>query len=257
VVLIQEGERRTTFSDREGDYEFLDVSPGAARVSVAHPEFSSQTLKVTIAETGRVDRPFELDPIELEEAGSVAGTVVDTSGAPVRGARVGVGLVPAFLPAGPVPVGMVQSDASGHFELRGLREGRVTVSAYAAGIGRGSVSDVAIVARETTTGVEIQLDGAPVEAESGALANVAVTLGERARGSRNEVVIVDVAAGSEAERAGLRSEDVLSSVDGAPAGNMADARRWLGGNDGSDVIVEVWRGEELLTLRVRREPVRR
>ncbi len=257
VVLIQEGERRTTFSDHDGDYEFLDVSPGAAKVSVAHPEFSSQTFKVMIAETGRVDRPFELDPIELEEAGSVSGTVVDASGAPVRGARVGVGLVPAFLPAGPVPPGMVQSDASGHFELHGVREGRVTVSAYAAGAGRGSVSDVDIVARETTTGVEIQLGGAALEAESGALANVAVTLGERARGSRNDVVIVDVAAGSEAERAGLRSEDVLASVDGTPAENMADARRWLGGNDGSDVIVEVWRGEELLTLRVRREPVRR
>jgi regulator of sigma E protease len=69
-------------------------------------------------------------------------------------------------------------------------------------------------------------------------------------------VVVAVAEGSEAERAGLLAGDVLWSVDGTLVEEMADGRRRLGGSDGSDVIIEVERGGEPLSVRVRREAVR-
>ncbi len=255
VVLFQAGERRTTASDAQGEYEFVDAAPGVAKVSAQHPEFSSMTTDVTIAATGRQERPFELAPIELGEAGSVSGTVLDPEGKPVRGARVGLGFVPAFLPVGPPAPGMVVSGADGQFVLRGLGVGKVTVSAFAAGVGRGSLRDVEVRGGESTTGLVIALVGAQGEAGPSALANVAVTLGERTRGAELEVVIVNVAAGSEAERAGLQSGDVLWAVDGELPTNMADVRRRLGGSDGSDVIIDIERDAVPLSVRVRREPV--
>jgi hypothetical protein len=215
VVLIQEGERQRARTDAEGQYRFSEASPGPARVSASHPEFSSETLDAQIVATGRDDRPFELEPIELTEAGLISGTVLDDAGQPVAGARVGVGFVPAFLPAGAMPTDMVQSDRAGAFELRGVKPGAVTLSAYAPSAGRGSVASVEVFAGRTTTGVEIQLHGGNADDSAGTLANVAITLGERSNSGRVDVVVVDVAAGSEAERAGLRAEDVLSAVDGA------------------------------------------
>jgi carboxypeptidase family protein/PDZ domain-containing protein len=257
VVLIQDGARQSTRSDAQGEYRFAEASPGAASVRASHPEFSSETLDVMIVATGREDRPFELEPIELTEAGLISGTVLDEAGEPVSGARVGVGFVPAFLPAGAIPSEMVLSDAAGAFELRGVKPGAVTLSAYAASAGRASVSGVEVSAGRTTTGVALQLHGGNSEAEPGALANVAITLGERSRGGQVEVVIVDVAAGSEAERAGLRADDVVQAVDGAAIDSMSDARRRLGGSNGSDVVIELDRQGEFLSLRVRRQAVRR
>jgi S1-C subfamily serine protease len=67
---------------------------------------------------------------------------------------------------------------------------------------------------------------------------------------------VNVAVGSEAERAGVREGDVLWSVDDEVVADMADARALLGGSDGSDVILELWRDGEPAFVRVRREAVR-
>jgi membrane-associated protease RseP (regulator of RpoE activity) len=215
---------------------------------------------VSITPGDREGRAAPLEPIELAEPGVASGRVLDAHGLPVRGARVGAGLVPAFVPAGARLPGFVESDERGHFELRGLEPGRQTLSAYAAGAGRGSLDDVIITSRERTTGLEIRL--APTHAESEpAIANVAVTLGERGAGAELEVVIVNVAAGSEAERAGVRQGDVLWSVDDQIVADMTDARAMLGGSDGSDVILELERqGDttqgDTVFVRVRREAVR-
>jgi S1-C subfamily serine protease len=105
--------------------------------------------------------------------------------------------------------------------------------------------------------VEIVLHPGNTDPGSDALASVAITLGERPSSTGVEVVIVNVAAGSEAERADLREGDVLRAIDGWDVHGMAEARRYLGGSDGSDVIVELDRAGEWLSLNVRREAVRR
>ncbi|MEY2935654.1 MAG: hypothetical protein RL033_6403, partial [Pseudomonadota bacterium] len=200
---------------------------------------------------------FELPPIDLTEAGSVSGRVVDADGEPVRGARVGVGVVPAFLPAGAELRGLVQSDADGQFQLDDVPVGSVSLSAYSASLGRGSATGVQVRPGETTGPVEIELLGGDIDSAGDALASVAITLGEQQGSEGVEVVIVNVAAGSEAERAGLREGDLLFAVDGWAVRGMAEARRHLGGSEGSDVIVEVEREDEMLSLNVRREAVRR
>ena len=49
---------------------------------------------------------------------------------------------------------------------------------------------------------------------------------------------------------------MLWSVDDEVVADMADARALLGGSDGSDVILELWRDGEPSFVRVRREAVR-
>lgn len=257
VVWMQGGERRTARSDGRGEFQIGDAFPGPARLRVSHRGFAPADLELTVPATGHADRAFELPPIDLTEAGSVSGRVVDADGEPVRGARVGVGVVPAFLPAGAEPGALVQSDADGQFLLADVPVGRVSVSAYSASLGRGSVAGVQVRAGEATEDVEIELLGGDADTAGDAPASVAITLGEQQGSQGVEVVIVNVAAGSEAERAGLREGDIVFAVDGWAVRGMAEARRYLGGNDGSDVIVEVEREDELLSLNVRREAVRR
>jgi C-terminal processing protease CtpA/Prc len=115
---------------------------------------------------------------------------------------------------------------------------------------------VVISSGERTTGLEISLVPTHPEAEPSAMANVAVTLGERQAADEIEVVIVNVAAGSEAERAGVRQGDVLWSIDDEVVADMADARSLLGGSAGSDVILELERDGDVAFVRVRREAVR-
>jgi hypothetical protein len=254
VALLQDGERRSAMSDENGEYELSLVALGPGTLSVRHPQFSTETWDVSIAASGREGRAIDLDPIDLFEPGAASGRVVDVRGEPVRGARVGVGLVPAFVPAGARLPGFVETDANGRFDLRGLAPGQVVVSAYASGVGRGSVSGVRVVAGEPVSDLQIRLVPTHVEREPSALANVAVTLGERTVGSELEVVIVNVAAGSEAERAGVRQGDVLWSIDDEVVADMADARQMLGGSDGSDVILELEREGESAFVRVRPRP---
>jgi len=256
LTLLQGGERRSAVSDANGDYELSGAALGGATLSVRHARFSAATWEVTIEPGEREGFAAPLEPFDLVEPGAAAGTVLDARGQPVRGARVGVGLVPAFVPAGARLPGFVETDDGGRFELSGLEPGELTLSAYAAGVGRGSLQGVTIASSERTTGLEIRLVSTNIEAEPSAMANVAVTLGERTVGSEIEVVIVNVAAGSEAERAGVRQGDVLWSVDDEAVADMADARKLLGGSAGSDVILELERDGETAFVRVRREAVR-
>jgi C-terminal processing protease CtpA/Prc len=87
--------------------------------------------------------------------------------------------------------------------------------------------------------------------------NVAVTLGERGSGAAVEVVVVNVSATSEAERAGIAAGDVIAEVDGTPVRSMADARKRMAGRPATDVVLEVRRESGSVTLRVQRELVRK
>jgi len=257
VTLVGEGRRAMTFTDKEGSYRLRDVAPGPVHISVSHPDFATAELSTRVEDTGRADRPFEVSTIDLPESGSIQGEVVDAQGKPVSGARVGIGIVPAYLPAGALPVGLTTTDSKGHFELSGLSPGKLDVEAYAPDRGRGAVHAVQVSSGRPTTDVKIKLTAPAGDDDPAVTGSVAVTLGERGSGDELDVVVVHVAERSEAERAGIVPGDVIVAVDGVDVASMYDARARLSGKPGSDVVVELWRNGGSVKLRVAREQVRR
>lgn len=257
VALVSEGNRRTTLTGAEGRFHFADVAPGAAHLTVSHGELATAELDVTITRSTRADRPQTLEPIDLVEPGSIEGEVLDAEGEPVAGARVAVGLVPTFLPAGALPPGFAQTDATGRFVLTGVAPGTHTLEALSPVAGRGRSASVEVTAGRVTDRVRITLTEAAADDGSVLGGNVAVTLGERGSGGNVEVVVANVSATSEAERAGMTAGDVIAAVDGAPVHSMADARKRMTGRPGTDVVIEIRRDAHTVTLRVQRELVRK
>jgi membrane-associated protease RseP (regulator of RpoE activity) len=223
---------------------------------VSHPSFADVERDIAIGDPGRSDRAFELPAVDLAEAGGAEGEVLDPRGSPVLGARVAVGIAPAFLPIGALPKGTAITDSDGRFKLHGIQAGSVTLEAYAPGIGRGRTS-VSISAGRIADRIRISLTERDTEPEVAATGSLAITLGERGTGGELEIVVVHVAAASGAERAGLRPGDIVALIDGVAPASMTDARARLSGPAGSDVVLEVDRGDASLRLRVAREQVRR
>ena len=197
--------------------------------------------------------------MELAAEGIVVGVVVDAKGDPVPGARVARDAVPTYLPASGTPPGMAVADAKGRFRLGELAEGSAVLEAYSPDVGRAHVTGIRVLAGRATDGVKIVLvRGESVVADPLATGGVAVTLGETAAGlSAAEVVIVAVAEGSEAERAGLLPNDLVAEIAGAHVSSITDARARLSGPVHDDVVVKVKRGDRVVSLRVPREQVRR
>ena len=250
VTLVSDGARRTGRTDGEGRYRFSDIAAGPVQVTVVHADYASESFDATVTAPARADRPFELQTVDLAEPGGAEGDVVDADGNPVSGARVAVGAAPAVLAAGALPPGMTQTDAAGHFKLERIAEGRQTLEAVSAVKGRGRVT-AEIRAGRVADGLRIVLTakGAEDTVEGG---NVAVTLGERG----GDIVVLDVAPSSEAERAGVQAGDVVTAVDGTPPASATDARHRLGGRPGTDVVLDVTRSGRRESLRVPRETVR-
>lgn len=257
VTLVAGNERKSALTNEDGLFELRDVPPGRARLLVSHPDYAETEIAVSIERTERQDRAFELDPIDLEEAGEVEGVVVDADDEPVVGARVSLGAAAAYLPVGALPRGTAVTDGEGRFSLKGVKPGLHRLEAIAAVIGRGSVAGVEVRAGRVTDDVRIVLATPVGDDDALGSGGVAVTLGERGADDGVEVVVVHVAEGSEAERGGLQAGDVILAVDGQRPANMADARLRLGGPAGSDVVVEVDRDGAEVRLRVAREAVRR
>lgn len=258
VILETDSGTRHARTDREGTFTISDVAPGSARLRVRAKGRAPARRDVTIEERGG-RKPTEVKRIELAEEAVVEGIVVDEKGNPVPGARVAKDAVPTYLPTSGPLVGMAASDGRGRFRLGELAEGATTLEAYAADVGRGQVT-VELRAGRTKEGIKIVLArGEPGAAEPNATGGVAVTLGETtAAGPEGpEVVVVAVAEGSEAERAGLLANDLLVDVGGARPKSIVDARARLAGPVHDDVLVKVKRGDRVVSLRVAREPVRR
>jgi protocatechuate 3,4-dioxygenase beta subunit len=253
VELVAEGHRKSAITSAQGKYRFDDVSPGRVHLTVSHPEYARVELDVNVTSTGRADRAFDVEPIDLPDAGSVEGRVVDSSGTPVAGARVGLGVVDTVVPVAVLSASAsVLTRADGTFLLEHAPPGKVAVEAYSAATGRGRVT-VVVDAGRTTSDVTIRLQPS-AEAEPTATGGVAITLG--APQSGGGAVVVQVAPGSEAEHAGLVRGDVIELIDRAPASSVGDARQKLAGPEGSDVVIAVRRETGKVTLRVRRERVR-
>jgi hypothetical protein len=257
VTLVANGSRRSTTTDADGRFRLADVSPGGARLVVSHPDYAEASFEVAIAETGRRDRALELPAVDLEEPGSVEGIVLDADGNPVRGARVSASIAQSYLPAGALPADVAVTDGDGRFTLSHVAPGRRTLEAFSAISGRGDVEGVEVTSGRVTSRVEIRLEPPSDEAAPLGEGNVAITLGENKVDRRLQIVVVAVASGGEAERAGVAEGDVLVNIDGATPGSLKSARRKLSGRPGSDVLLELARGDERLVLRITREAVRR
>ena len=258
VTLQSETGTRHARTNKDGKYTFGDLSAGPARLRIRAKGRAPLQRDVVIEERGG-RRATELAKVELAEEGIVEGVVVDAKGDPVPGARVAKDAVPTYLPASGTPPGMAVADAKGRFRLGELAEGSSVLEAYSPDVGRAHVTGIRVLAGRTTDGVKIVLArGEPLAADPLATGGVAVTLGETAAGlTAAEVVIVAVAEGSEAERAGLLPNDVVAEIAGARVTSITDARARLSGPVHDDVVVKVKRGDRVVALRVPREQVRR
>ncbi|MCL2725754.1 MAG: carboxypeptidase regulatory-like domain-containing protein [Polyangiaceae bacterium] len=245
-------------TDKDGIFTMGDLSPGRARLRIRAKGRAPLDRHIVVEDRGG-RQPTDIGKFELAEEGIVEGVVMDAKGDPVPGARVAKDSVPTYLPSAVVPSDMAVCDAHGLFRLGELPEGNVVLEAYSPDVGRTRMAGVRVIAGRTTDGVKITLpaDGERVD-EPFATGGVAVTLGETAaEPAGSEVVVVSVAEGSEAERAGIVPNDILVEVGGVAPSGIADARARLSGPLHDDVVVKVRRREHVVTLRITREPVRR
>ena len=134
------------------------------------------------------------------------------------------------------------TDARGRFHLADLAGGLGRRSRRSPPTSGARAPRCAIAPGETTRDVRFSL----VAEAAGALARACRRGEPRAsrsarRGDPPEVVVVAVAEGSEAERAGVAPGDAIVSVGGEPVATMADARAKMSGPLGDDVLLTVRR----------------
>jgi hypothetical protein len=257
ITLYTDTGARHAKSDARGEFEVSDVAAGRVRL-LARAKGYAVTERVILFD-GDARRPVTIEPLDLPLAGSVTGVVVDASEQPIRGARVGYGGVPTYLPVGPLPRGLAPTDGDGRFVLDDVPEGEVTIEAYSAALGRGRVDRVVVRAGRTTDRVTVTIPEQDYDPRRPRGAgSVAVTLAERS----GSVYVVDVPEGGEAEHAGLEPDDRLVAIFETSVSTIEAARDAFGGPTSEDVVVTIERadpkdGSRQKRLRVRREVVRR
>lgn len=255
TLLTPSGERHAK-TDEAGRFRIGELARGHTRILVTHTGFAFQEQDLVLEPDSR--GRFVMPTIELMRGGSVEGLVVDAQGRPVAGARVAIGRVPTYLPAGPLPPSVTQSDAAGRFTLVDLEPGEASVEAYKPGEGRQSVDDLRVTAGATRREVRIVLvpDLDPHERPS-ASASLAITLGEHRPASKLALLLDHVPYGGEAQRAGLLAGDELIRVDGQVVVSLEDARSRLDGPLAHDLVLELYRPKTgRYRVRVHREKLR-
>jgi protocatechuate 3,4-dioxygenase beta subunit len=253
VTLYTGGGQLRAKSGRDGAFRLQDAACGAGRVVVSRAGYVSADKRVQIEPSGHEDRPIELGPIDLDEGGSIEGEVVDSHGDPVAGARVAKDAAPALVPTGRLPVTMAVTDRRGAFKLGDLPKGETTLDVRAPDGAHGRHGGLQVQAGRTTAGVRIVLGSSQESGPDDARYGLAVTLAVRDKGA---IVVTVVAAGSEAERAGLEAQDRIEAIDGRAPASLEDATTRLFGPSGEDVVLDVVRGDNKQKIRVRRERVR-
>jgi hypothetical protein len=238
-------------TDREGSYRLEDVAAGPARLTVTLAGHVAVERQVTLEPGTHEGRPVELEAVDLLEAGSAEGEVVDARGDPVEGVRVAKDLVSRYVPVGARSPSAV-TDKRGVFRLDELPEGEVVIEAFAPDKGRGKTT-AEIRAGRTTDRIRIELSAEPGQGEDAEAGGVAITLGEGQGG----VVVRAVSPGSEAERRGLLTGDRITVIDGHAVRSVAAAKARLFGPIADDVVIEIARGGDKQRLRVARERVQR
>lgn len=255
ITAYVEGGAKHLRTNKDGNFQMTDLPLGQVKLRVEHKDYVAVEKTVTLSEPSNRERLIELEPINLLDAGTVEGEVVDERGNPVAGARVAKDAVPTWLPVGPLPPGVAATNSRGEFELGGLPEGNVTLEALLPDQGRGKVTGVEVLANRTTRRVRITIRKSDDARSSESAAGLLITLRE-ATGYSSGVVVKTVAAGSSAERAGIMPGDTIVRIDGVAPSSVGDAQRKLGGPENHDVLLELQRGNQTLTVRATRERTR-
>lgn len=255
TLLTPSGDRHAK-TDEAGRFHLGELAPGRARILVMQPGFAFEEHDVSLEpdSRGRVALPT----IELSRGGSLEGIVVDDHGVPVTGARVAFGRVPTYLPAGPLPPGVTETDGAGRFLLVDLEAGEASVEAYKSGTGRASLVDLEVRAGDSRRDLRLELAPEPdAMVESASAATLAVTMSEHQPASRVAILLDHVPYGGEAQRAGLLAGDELTRIDGIAAATLEQARQRLDGPLAHDMVLELYRPKTgTYRVRVRREKLR-
>lgn len=254
-VTLEAGARRdTTVTSSLGEYEFANVAPGKVRLRVNHEDYAVVLRDLNVEATGYAERPFEVPDIDLKDAVSVHGSVVDRNGRPVPAARVAATPLSEVRPKGSLDEEVALTDDAGRFTLNGLAPGELTLYAQSALAGKGKLR--VEVGEAGLDDVVIELSS-PLKEDG---SDFTPSVGSVALGMSNKdgkLTVTSVPSGGEAERAGIRSGDVIVGIDGMVPKGSGQARTLLSGPLASDVVVSIVRGAEEHSFRVRREQTSR
>lgn len=253
VRLARLGRHWDSVSD-QGLFRFPPLAPGTYALTTDTDSHGRLRTEYVIAPVGRPQAGLSL---QLDALGHLSGQVVDRLGRPVAQAKVS---------AVDVTHRRSRSDARGHFELRGLPPGEVTLRAShpQAGIAQASTT-YRVRAGEVRPGAVIRLpevvpdDPVPAGApeEPNRKEPTAADDPGRPRLFSLPAVVLEYRNGVFITSAGtdggpLRSGDTITAINDESVFSVAQARSMLRGPRGSRVRVRVRRGGRALTLRLRR-----
>ncbi len=158
-------------TDADGRFAFANLRPGVYTLTTASPAYLPAQVKLELGE-GEARADFA---VKLVAGGSIAGVVLDDTGKPVAGLKVGAERARAMGAGIQVrttsSAEATETDAAGRFQLRGLDPGVVNVSAWGKGHARASLDGVAVGTGDLVLraprlgrirGVVVDGDGAPV-----------------------------------------------------------------------------------------------
>jgi hypothetical protein len=259
VTLRRGGQSERVDTDREGQFEFKRVARGGYQLVAEAPGHLLEARNLQV-EGGRSDPAAQA--FELAPSGSLSGEVVDRLGSPVWNAEVALGDSPDWTRA-------VRTDHAGHFVLRDLAAGDTRVTARK-GDASGTSAGVRVHEAVDSPGVIVRFDqtvpeddeetseldapaarkGSPEPSlpRSSNATDPAAPLSLARRG--DQVVVERVAAGSSAERLGLRAGDVLAAINGETVRSPAQAKGMLGlPASRGGWLIDVRRAGEKLRLR--------
>src|SRR5215475_14918005 len=188
VVAIQDGPRRSTTTDEEGNFRFADLSPRPYSISVFGSREYVQPPAITGSGERRYYRPGENVQIALIRGGVITGRVTNAAGEPVIGMQVTATRV-RDAESRPLQAAVNTSqrltDDRGVYRLYGLSPGGYIVVSnsnpsnnpgsayygetptYYPSSVRNTASEVTVVSGGEASGIDIRYRGEPGHAVSG------------------------------------------------------------------------------------------
>jgi hypothetical protein len=227
------------FMDAQGQYEVSGLPPGSySAVAAGYGYAPSHEIQFSISEALE-EKTVDL---QLERGGELIGTVVDAkSGAPLSGAQVE--LEGPLSATSSIPIlSSAITDATGHFELRGLAIGPSSVVTSADGHHSRILAGLRFENGQRLGPLRIDLNPtAEGEAPRVEMEGIGAVLAPR----RDAAVVANLLPSGGAAEAGLRVGDEIISVDGRAVTELGfnGAVQRIRGPEGSCVPIVVRRSD--------------